>query len=229
MAIALVTGQHAYTLPNGADPVTVDFPGSVTTGNLLIAAVGFNTNGDIAVITSVTSNRTTGNWACATHSAGGDVTDAIYYAVATGTGACTVTVDFTAGQAYQDVRISEFTGFTASPVLDQVAGAPGGPTGPAVTGNSPSTTANDELIFTSGMTNSGFSGVINTGYSLMDLTDPDNDTHGYKVVSATGVQSASHVLGSNGSWIALLATFKAGGGGDLNISVAECISSEAKF
>ena len=214
MAIALATGQKANAQGNSVDPLACVFPGNVTSGNPLIACVGFNTTGDTAVIASVTSTRTTGNWSCAVHLAGNGLTETIYWAIATSTGACTVTVDFTAGQDYQDVRISEYTGFTATPVLDQIKSGTGNSAYPQ-TGDSPTTTAANELVIASCMTVWAISG-LNTGYTLLDQTGY-GDVHTYKVVASTGVQSADGVQ-TSGQWCIVLATFKAGATGALTFT-----------
>lgn len=212
MAIALVTSSNNYDISHdGVSSADVAFGANVTAGDLLILCVGWNDAGGAGEITAISDTRSS-PWVYnvpAVSLAGNGLTECIFACVASSSGANTVTVTWSANQPFIDLRVMAFNGITNG-TLDQIKSAMG-TASPAATGDSPTTTAADEVVVVGMMTDSAFGGSTTTGYTSW-LTDPNNDMSGYKIVSSTGVQSANNIMAHTGQWVACLATFKAGGG-----------------
>ena len=221
MAIALVANSYvADTSFNGQSSAHIHSGTNSVIGNLLVIHVGWVDA--TTAITGVADTGATGAaWTKATGNAciqGNGLSEYIYYTVATAAAAYTVTATWPGNVPYVDLRMRQFSGFTDTPTLDQVAGATGSGT-TAATGNSGATTVNDELVVAGGETRASYNSTLETGYEE-NITTPNRDISGYKVISATGAQSASATL-DNGTWAITLATFKnVAAAGGLSIPVA---------
>lgn len=138
----------------------------------------------------------------------------------------TVTLEANSGL---HVEMAEFSGGVTSSSLDQTKGfvSSGAVTGSQSTGSTAApTTQADELVIAacgygiaSGSVNATISTPATTGYTSLVKVDNGLTTDmpfevSYKIISATGTQSATWTLGSySGQFYSVLATFKASVGG----------------
>jgi hypothetical protein len=210
MTLSFKASSQNSNQGNGVSSLTCAFGAAVAIGDLLVAHIGWNDVGSYTEISSVTSNSGTLTWTRATGNAcvaGNNLTECIYYAVAIAADTPTVSVSWGAvNQPFIDIRVQAFTGFTGTPTFDEAAGATGSSTTPA-TGNSGTTDVNDEVVVFGGMTGQTYASGVATGYTQHANTSY-NDTWGYKIVAATGTQSATAALELTHDWAITLATFK---------------------
>jgi hypothetical protein len=109
-----VQAKGSTTALTGTNP-TFAYNSNVTSGDLLVAVLRYNSSG-VPRLSSVTSNRTTGNWTVVydqNDGGGTPIQEAWAYAWATSTGACTVTFNFGASIIGFDVCLCEWSGPTA--------------------------------------------------------------------------------------------------------------------
>ena len=202
----------------------------VGVGNTLIAGVSSKVSSGSATPTGITSSPAqTWELAATGGAASTNGTDSqratIWHALASsgangGTGSTTVTVNFGASTtAY--VTVAEFYGINSASAVDQTAANSGGGTGaqaPTV-GPSGTTAQADEVVIacfggnaTSG-TSAGLatpSGFTNLGVQQNGSTTNTAHSLDFKVVAATGTQSAAWgTIQTNIWWSTALATYKA--------------------
>jgi hypothetical protein len=214
MAIAFVQskGQDAGGSGTGT---TIDYTSNVTSGNLLIYAVRLG--GDTTL--TVTSNRTTGSWTQALKSSvqsdDGSVL-VLVYAIATSSGACTVTFAF--GTAVTSrYAIAEYSGIdTTTPFDKGTSNQSGGATSTTpVTSAAQTPTQAASLVL--GMVTTGgdpTSITAGSGYTLREAANASNRfAYEDKILAASSAQTAGFTLGSGQTYIAGLAIFNAAGGG----------------
>lgn len=192
------------------------FSGAVGAGSLLLVGMRIGSASDL--VTGV-SDSVNGAWTRQTIRL--QSTDAhtgyIYSRAnsAAGTPTVTITLSSAAGCRF---GIQEASGFTAA-VIDQIASAMGTSTNPS-SGNTPTTTDPDELLFAV-LTNSGGAetAVAGTGFTIRQSIGTGSDlkyVQESRVVASTGTYPGdwSNLSGTT-NWTASIATFKgtAGGGG----------------
>ena len=136
----------------------------------------------------------------------GSLSQSIYYArniLAAAAGANTVTVQFSTGAAFPDIRILEYSGADLASPVDVTAAA----TGSGGTSNSGSATTTNpmDLIFGANMV-TGVTGGPGTGFTQRVLTSPDSDIAEDRSVTATGSYSAT--APASGSWIMQMVAFR---------------------
>jgi hypothetical protein len=205
--------QLSYATPQSPQlTVPVTFMSAQTSGNLNVVVVGWNDT--TAAVSSVTDSMgnvytlavgpTKHPGATGTYS----LTQSIYYAkniVEADASTNTVTVRFTVGAKYADVRILEYSGLDQVNPVDVVAAAIGTST---ASNSGPATTTNaNDLIFGA---NTVFRANIaaGAGFTLRIITVPDKDLAEDRVVSTTGSYSASAPLTSSGPWVMQMVAFR---------------------
>lgn len=125
-------------------------------------------------------------------------------------GANTVTLTWSANETAGVLIVTEYSGLATSNSFDVTASADGNSTAPD-SGNSPTTSQNDELIV-GALTLDGLKTV--TAGSTYTLRSPGFERAGLedKVVSSSGQYNADFSLSAADEWVAIVATFKAAGG-----------------
>ena len=134
------------------------------------------------------------------------LSQSIYYArniLAAAAGANTVTVQFSTGAAFPDIRILEYSGADLASPVDVTAAA----TGSGGTSNSGSATTTNpmDLIFGANMVTGATSGP-GTGFTQRVLTSPDSDIAEDRTVTMTGRYNAT--APASGSWIMQMVAFR---------------------
>ncbi len=211
-------GTIAFVQVNSATPqsssvasVAVKFTAAQTAGDLNVVVVGWNDA--TAQVQSVTD--TVGNTyqrAVGPTIRAGSATQSIYYAANIGAAAAnanTVTVTFTPGAAFPDIRIAEYRGLATSNPVDVVAGASGSGTS-SNSGAAATTTANDLLVGANTVqTHATGPG---TGFTQRIITSPDGDLLEDRTVTTTGSYSATAPM-TSGWWVMQMVAFRAAGSG----------------
>src|SRR5438445_400141 len=208
--IALV--QHVGKDAGTTTTSTLAFASSNTAGNFIGVAVrGGLSSAQVFTITD--SNGNTYKQAAQVGYTGSAVTSAIYYAENIKGGANTVTVSMTVSGPLR-FAILEYSGVAASGSLDATAVNTATSSAPN-SGNLTTTVSGDLLLATVGTTNPAMF-TAGTGYTIRDFVPAEPNT---KLISedqiqtTAGVASASASLGASDTWGAVLAAFKAAGGG----------------
>jgi hypothetical protein len=198
----------------GGGNVAQAFPLDVTVGNTIIAAVSTNLDS----LAAATCADTLGNVYTRDRVAPSAGTNAVLFsAPVTAGGACTVTVTAT-GTNDRSPAIAEWSGL-ASPAPDVgVVGT--GTTTPYATGNTPVLSQADEVVILvashddSGSVIPTAAGYIIPADNLQAGTVNMPILMGYKIVAATGAQSASVAwTTATTAYVAMLQTYKVAGGG----------------
>jgi len=212
--------QESYSCPQTAQTsVTVTYATAQTSGDLNIVAVGWDDS--VTTVTSVTD--TAGNTyalAVGPTVVSGVESHAIYYAkniAAAAANANAVTVKFSDGAPYPDVRILEYSGLDPSSPLDVTAVGTGSSTAAATA--AATTTAASELLFGADYVQTGTS-KAGSGYTSRVITRPDGDIAEDDIVATAGSYTASATLSSSGAWVMQMATFRAAGSGPPSITVS---------
>ncbi len=204
MAWAWVQDDSIYDT-QGSTTVVKAFTTNVTAGSLIVVKVSANTT--TATATCADSLGQTYSLAVGptvNASLGGSgFTQWVFYFANSAAGANTVTVTFSASIPFKRMVIVEYSGLATSAVLDVTAAATGNSASPD--SGAATTTANNELIFGGGITDSGNIGA-GTGFTAREAPDAyskPEDKNGATAGSynATFTTSASQ-------WIAQMATFK---------------------
>ena len=198
--------QSNYGAPQSAPTsVAVKFTAAQKAGDLNIVAVGWNDS--TASVSSVTdSSGNTYQRAVGPTSIAGTLSQSIYYArniLAAAAGANTVTVQFSTGAAFPDIRILEYSGADLANPIDVTAGATG--SGGTTNSGSATTTNATDLIFGANMVTGTTSGP-GTGFTQRVLTSPDSDIAEDRAVTATGSYSAT--APASGSWVMQMVAFR---------------------
>jgi outer membrane protein assembly factor BamB len=206
---ALTPGQTAptqFVQVNSATPqtnqstVTVPFANSQTAGDLNAVAIGF----DDATSTIISVTDSAGNvyQVAAPLTRGSGMSQAVYYAKnikAAAAGANLVTVQFSTGVPYADVRVAEYSGLDAANPVDTIASAGG--TGATASSGNLTTSGTNEMIFEAGYTSSLFVAGTN-GFTWRIITSPDGDIVGDKLVAAAGTYAATAQNADGGAiWV----------------------------
>jgi hypothetical protein len=171
-------------------------------GDTNIVAVGWNDT--TSSITSVTD--TAGNVyhpAVATFRGNG-LSQAIYYAAnvaASPARGSQVTVTFGQAAAFVDLRVTEYSGLSATAPFDTGASASG--SGDTASSGALATAGPSELLFAAGMTGTTFT-APGPGYTSRVVTAPDGDLVADAVAQSAGSYGARASLGS-GTWLLQLA------------------------
>lgn len=213
MAIAFVQDDAYYSESASATTAVKAFTGNVAAGSLIVVAVSGSNTGTVTATSSDSINGAhllaVGPTVHATLGTQG-FRQWIFYFANSGSGACTVTVSFSATIGFRRLMILEYSGIATSSALDQTAAATGN-SGTADSG-AQTTTQADELIFGLGINENGdiTTGSGFTGREAADLYTKPED----KIVSSTGSYNATFG-GSSTNWIAQMATFKAPGSGTI--------------
>jgi chitodextrinase len=219
-ATTLTATSITFVQSNYADPqssslasVPVKFNAAQAAGNLNVVVVGWNdTTATVSTVTDSKGNtyqRVVGPTAVT-----GALSQSIYYAkniLAATAGANTVTVQFSSGAAFPDIRILEYSGADLANPVDVTAAA----TGSGGTSNSGSATTTNptDLIFGANVVTGVTSGP-GTGFTQRLLTSPDGDIAEDRTVTATGSYSAT--APATGSWIMQMVAFRTPvSGGDI--------------
>lgn len=191
------------TVLTGVDSSGVDF-----------ISLGAGHNGTITGVTDSKGNT----WQIAgAPSTNGDK-DEIWYCTPTSVGAGhSITITFSATGVFNSCMARGFSGLAQSSVLDQVAGNTG--TGTAIDTGNVTTLQADELLISSGQSQSthGSTTAFTAGTSFLPTPNPDqfgeSSTNAtcyleYRIVSSTGSYSGSATAAQSGGWSTRLATFK---------------------
>ena len=198
--------QSNYGAPQSSPAsVAVKYTAAQKAGDLNVVAVGWNDS--TAAVSSVTdSSGNTYQRAVGPTTVAGTVSQSIYYArniLAAAAGANTVTVQFSTGAAFPDIRILEYSGADLANPVDVTAGATG--SGGTTNSGSATTTNATDLIFGANMVTGTTSGP-GTGFAQRVLTSPDSDIAEDRAVTATGSYSAT--APASGSWVMQMVAFR---------------------
>src|SRR5205814_1959058 len=139
--------------------------------------------------------------------AGGGCTQSIYYAdniLAAAAGANSVTVTFSAAEAFPDIRILEYSGADRANPVDVVASASGN-SGTANSGAATTTNATDLILGADTVSTSSGTG---SGFTRRILSSPDNDIVEDKTTTNTGSNSATAPLSPAGLWVMQMVAFR---------------------
>lgn len=223
MAIAFVQGVVKSAT---ASPAAVTGL-SPTTGQLLVAFIGFDATN---TVTSVTDNKSN-TW---THIAGmylagdsGGASIDAYYCIPTTVGASfTVDVAFSAATSNINVVIQSFNGFTGTPTLDQLKSQDNpSPTTSVSSGATPTTTQAVEIVVGGGIHTSTTSAwTLGTGYTNLTSSDVTSRSMAMesKLTSSTGAQTATFTVAASRTSMGGVATFYDNtGGGAVSASVVQ--------
>jgi YD repeat-containing protein len=207
--------QSTSTSPNNSSlsSLTATFSAAQSAGDLNVVAIGWgSTSIGISSVTDTKGNTYTLAVGPTVVSSVGST--AIYYAkniVAATAGSNMVTVHFSSGVPYPDVRIAEYSGInTTSPLDVTVTGSGTGTT--SATSSVTTTNANDLLVGSnwvlSGTTGPG------TGYTQRVISGWDGDILEDEIVSAVGSYTATAAISPSAAYIMQMAAFKAAGSAD---------------
>jgi hypothetical protein len=182
----------------GTTTNTGTFGANVTSGNLLIVAVASGSN----AVTNVTDTVGT------SYSNSGVTNNAyIYYGIAGGSGANTVSVTFSSASNFPILWLYEFSGNASSSPLDKHTGTTGNST--AVNSGATATTTNaSELLFGFLIPTADMSaGGDQSGWTVLHDHANSGSATQYEIVSSTGAYSATGTSTTSAAWTALIATF----------------------
>jgi hypothetical protein len=196
------------------DSATLAFVSNVVSGRLLTCSGGC-WNGSSITDVVVTSDRTTGNWTTVM----GPVVSGtpnrtwIAYAVATSSGACTVTINPNAGGAYSTHYIAEWSDNHATP-LDVDGGSS---TGASTTASDAVTTIDANTLVLAMVTHGSsgsFSITEDTGGGWTKLGEDEGTANcpsacEYQIFTSAGAKTASWTFGASLNWAAQTLSFKA--------------------
>ena len=186
--------------------VAVKYTSAQTAGNLNVVVVGWNDS--TATVSSVSDSA--GNVyqrAVGPTTVAGFLSQSIYYAaniVSSAANTNTVTVQFSVGAAFPDIRILEYSGADQVNPVDATAGASGN-NASSNSGAAITTTATD-LIFGAGTTTSRYTGP-GSGFTQRIITAPDGDIAEDRLVTAVGSYSAV-APNTSGRWVMQMVAFR---------------------
>lgn len=219
MAIAFVQSSNARG--SVVNSLAVVLGSNVTAGNALIGCYSHYETGTSAPVAPTSSPSNTWARDVFVQPGGGVGAAMIASALNVASGATTVTFDSGSG-FYAVASVAEFSGLATSSALDKTATNSADSTTPT-SGTTATTTQADELVVAclaeyEGSANDGIDVPATTGYTNIHV-ERDSSTYmghasDYKIVSATGAQSAAWgTLASSLAWGACIATYKAAAGG----------------
>jgi hypothetical protein len=147
----------------------------------------------------------------------GTATQSIYYAPnisGAAAGANTVTVTFSGGATFPDVRIAEYGGLNLATPLDVAVGASGSS---ALGSSGAMTTTNAADLLVGANYTLGVTSGPGAGYTARVITNPDGDILEDQVVAAIGSYSATAPFTGSTGWIMQLVAFRGAGSGSLAV------------
>lgn len=219
MAIAFVQKTAKFSSASGSSVAAAAL--TVTAGNMLVVTVTTWNNSGSHTVTVADDKGNTWNSAVSVEdsSGTGDASKAtIYYAMNCAAGSTTVTVSSSLGSTAFEGNVSEFSGLLTASALDVTANSPHNSGGTSCTPTTGTTAQADELVVGVMAVNSADT-TCNisdppSGYTSIGVNQDSNATIGhegcYKIVSATGTQSATWSFdATTGGDVGVLATFKA--------------------
>lgn len=204
------SGSQRATYVGGGGTQPLAFPGSVTTGNLLIVAGA--TYSDGAPPNDVTVNDSIGTSYTTINSVDGNGKNWIAYGIAGSSGANTVTVVM---GSYGTFSIDEFSGVDSTPL--DVNGSYSTGVGTSVS-DGITTGVNNALIIGVMAHYTGGSFTMTPEGSWTQIGEEENNSsyqvHNtmFRIAGAAGAYTADWTLSSSSSWLAQSASFKPGGG-----------------
>jgi hypothetical protein len=196
-----------YVQGNSSDPqsspssVTLSYPSAQTAGDLNVVAVGWNDTS--ASIASVADSAGNSYQVAVPLSRANGMSQALYYAKNIGGGTTTLTVTFTQGAAYPDIRILEYRNLDPTAPFD--VGTSGAGSAATASSGSVTTAGASELLVGAGMTQGLFSGA-GSGYTKRIITSPDGDLVEDRVAPTAGSYAATGPV--SGAWLMQLAAFR---------------------
>ena len=216
MAISLaqaVVRQSGFNRFNDAVD-TVVLGGAVTTGNLVVVAIGIRSdNTAVAISTVATGSMSLASAVSLEHSDGGvHCISAIYYAIATGTNAtATVTLAGNWADTTSSLTIYEFAGnAAASPLDDTSSGQTDGDT--AFNSGNVDTTVADGCLVGVSISNDPVTFTIDADFTT-NADDTGFSIAGYDLIGSTGTYSMANTADDFVNGTTCLAAFKSTGGG----------------
>jgi hypothetical protein len=211
----VISAQIAFVQVNKAVPQTpqttvqVTYAAAQTAGNLNVVVVGWNDT--TATVTSVTDTQLNQYvLAAGPTQLNGKISQSIYYAkniVNAGAGANVVTVTFSQGAAYPDIRILEYSGIDTANPLDVSVGTA---LSSATSSTAPVTSSNAADLLVGANTVATYTSGPGANFTNRVITSPDGDIVEDQVVTATGSYSASAPLTVAGGWVMQMVAFRAG-------------------
>lgn len=193
--VAFIQGNQNF-LSGAGTAITSAFSSNVTTGHLLVVAVGSQGGTSFTVTDSQGNTYIKAADANNVNMSGGYYT-AIYYAVVQGSGADTVTA--TSGSvSFRRLAIQEYSGANALDVTSAQQGV-----GTTVDTDSATTRHSSELIFGWMVSNSGVTSA-GSGFTLRETAGSESTMD--KIVNSAGSYNATAPTGSS-DWTGLMATF----------------------
>jgi hypothetical protein len=209
----------AATPQSPVSTVTVIYAAKQTAGNLNVVVVGWNDS--TSAVNSVSDSLGNTYLLAVGPTAGTALSQSIYYAKSIESGNNSVTVTFNRAAVNPDVRILEYAGLDPVSPLDVTASAVGNSNN--ASSGSATTTLSNELIFGADMVFTS-TPAAGSGFTSRVITSPDGDIAEDKVVSTTGINSATSTLSSAGPWVMQMVTFKGVGGNTTPPAVTVSVS-----
>ena len=195
--------------------VSINFPSGNTAGDFLIVTGTAARPASTIVISDTTGNTYLPAFGPVTD-ATQNVTAYIWYVPTCKGGPNTVTITPATASALE-IHISEWSGLATVSPVDQIASATG--TGTVASSGPQSTTVNGELVF-------GYGWVLNTaaagsGFTSLSLVNGDLDE--YLVQPVAGSVAATFTQ-TNGTWFAMMVTFKPATGSTSGYTISGTIN-----
>lgn len=222
MAFAEVgSGSQRASANNSGTPgeVTCAYPGSVTAGNLLIAVAIWWRSAGASGSASASDDRSTSFSSIISDAitlGTGTYRVGIFYGLAGGSGANTVTFDFV-DTVFASVSIDEFSGPHASPLsVSSTTPNTGSSTDPTATLN---TLTSGELVIGIAGHGHGTAPTLAVDAPATQFGEKETDdvdmahSAAYRVGGAAGAHAIDWTVGTSVAWGTLIASFKAADGG----------------
>lgn len=187
------------------------FAGNVAQGNLIVAAVSYESSSPPVSCTDTRGN----SYSVATHSYDSRVVQslAVCYAINATSGANTVTANFAANSAYRRIVVSEYSGVASSNPVDVTAsnvGTASAGVTDSVTSTPGVTTQNGDLIYGVGFDNNGPTTMsAGTGFTSRYTLNNTDMLVQDRIQSTAGSASATFTFSSAHFYAAQLVAFKA--------------------
>src|SRR5579864_199649 len=216
---AVTVVQDASSTGTGSTTLSAAFGSNVQQNNLLVVGVSSYAGNAFAPPAITDTLGSTWSLAVAQNpgTAGTPSLANIYYAVVPSTGPDTVTVHMT-GTNNLHLHIYEVSGLVTSSVLDQIgSNFQSGVTAATVSTAGATTTANELVFAYFGRDNGSGTWTTGTGYgNALASPNTGSATDAFsedKIISATGIQTATATSSAADALTSVIATFKAGAGG----------------
>lgn len=208
--------QHTFSDPVGALTNTLAFGSNVTSGHLLIVSVNNQTSTHTATVADSQGAYTqavTNNSAAAGYGA-------IFYRLATATGANTVTVTWSLISVLPNISIEEWSGNAASAPLDKTASAVGTVT--AVSSGATATLTNAAELAYGYIFSSGTLTAVGSGWTgAIDAPAGNDNIAQYQILAATtGIAATATEQSGTFTTVAMVATFLPAAGGTTSLGTA---------